>query len=216
MEHNPPIELNWVGFCGQKDQRDHGVRSLSTRCPDYPQGKSLLLREEQEGYREGHRVKSPQGDRKQGMQLPIQAYPGKKRISFSIKQGQECNVIHQSLSKVLRGARIQHLFISQICIYIFISQHVSHISICAYDLHYELYAMTQTLPPWELKSICMHQTHKINSLNIHQAWWSLSLCWAPWLIMGYTSSFTPAWSWHRRRADCSRRKQDPRSCENWG
>lgn len=144
--HNPPIELIRAGFCGQEDQRDHGERSLATHCPGCPQGKSLLLREEQEGYREGHLVKSPQGDRKQGMQLPIQACPGKKRISFSIKQGQESNVIHQSLSKVLRGARIQHLFISQICIYISISQYISHISVCAYDLYYELYTITQTLP----------------------------------------------------------------------
>lgn len=124
----PPIELNWVGFCGQEDQRDHGVRSLTICCPDYPQGKSLLLREEQAGYREGHLVKSPQGDRKQGMQLPIQACPGKKRISFSIKQGQESNVIHQSLSKVLRGARIQHLYISNTYIHIYISACITYLN----------------------------------------------------------------------------------------
>lgn len=108
--HNPQIWLNQTSFCGQEDQRDHGERSLATHFPGHPQRKSLLLREEPEGYREGCLLRSCHRDRKQEMQLPP-ACPEMIRTSFSIKQGQDSSMNHQTLSKVLRGAGIQLVFI---------------------------------------------------------------------------------------------------------
>lgn len=58
----------------------------------------------------GRLVKSTHRDRKQKIQFP-QECPGKTRTSFSSKQGQDSNTNYLTLSKLLRGAKVQQALI---------------------------------------------------------------------------------------------------------